>query len=128
MKSFDTLRVLIADDSLMIRQQLQHLVSELSFAEIVDEAASADAAVAGAMAHDPDVVVLDIEMPGGGITALRRIKERKPQMRVMMLTNHAGPYYEKVCRRAGADYFLDKTIEFDQVPTVLAGIAGANHQ
>ena len=112
----------------MIRQQLQHLVSELNFAEIVDEAASADAAVAGAMAHDPDVVVLDIEMPGGGITALRRIKERKPQMRVMMLTNHAGPYYEKVCRRAGADYFLDKTIEFDQVPTVLAGIAGANHQ
>ncbi|MCB0718291.1 MAG: response regulator [Bacteroidetes bacterium] len=112
----------------MIRQQLQHLVSELNFAEIVDEAASADAAVAGAMAHDPDVVVLDIEMPGGGITALRRIKERKPQMRVMMLTNHAGPYYEKVCRRAGADYFLDKTIEFDQVPTVLAGIAGANNQ
>lgn len=118
-----TLTVLVADDSDMIRQALQRVLRPLPYIAEVDEAVTADETVASTMETRPDVVVLDIGMPGSGIAALRRIKCDAPDTKVVMLTNHAGPYYERVCRKAGADFFLDKSIEFERVPAVLARIA-----
>ncbi len=116
------LRVLLADDSAALRRQLADRLNALSFAEVVGEADTAISAIEGVAEKNPDVVVLDIEMPGSGIQALKQIKRTHPETCILMLTNHAGSYYKKVCLKTGADFFLDKSLEFDKVPEVLANL------
>ena len=117
------LRILIADDSEVLRDSLRALIGPLAYAEIVAEAETAGEAVRKVKEQAPDVAVLDIEMPGSGIRALKQIKADFPDVHVIMLTNHAGPYYRKVCLQAGADLFLDKSMEFEKVPGMLAEMA-----
>lgn len=117
------LRILIADDSEILRESLRALIGPLAYADIVAEVATAGEAVRKVEELKPDVAVLDIEMPGSGIRALKQIKAEYPGVHVIMLSNHAGPYYRKVCLRAGADHFLDKSMEFEKVPGVLAEMA-----
>ena len=116
------LRVLIADDSDIVRQHLRDLLAAYAYTEVVGEAATTRDALLLAEAAEPDVVILDIAMPGSGIRALKAFKQQPAPPRVVMLTNHAGPYYRKVCLDAGADFFLDKSIEFDRIPEVLEEI------
>ena len=118
-------RVLIADDSEVLRSHLHGLLDDLDCIDLVAEADSAMTALEQVDVVDPDVVVLDIEMPGGGIRALQAIKRSHPDTFVMMLTNHAGTFYRKVCLNAGADYFVDKAMEFETVPDVIASLAKA---
>jgi DNA-binding NarL/FixJ family response regulator len=56
---------------------------------------------------------------GSGIDALKYIKRSAPQTEVIMLTNHANPFYQRACIRAGARYFFDKSTEFKRVSEVL---------
>src|SRR2546423_15276142 len=68
----------------------------------------------------PDFVVLDISLPGGnGMQVLERIKTSNPALRVIMLTNFAFEQYRRRCAELGADYFFDKSNEFDKVLEVL---------
>lgn len=123
MTTLKPVRVLLADDSAALRRQLADRLSELSYAQVVGEADTAQSTIDGVAKKHPDVVVLDIEMPGSGIQALKTIKREYPKTRILMLTNHAGSYYKKVCLKTGADFFLDKSLEFDKVPDVLAELA-----
>jgi CheY-like chemotaxis protein len=68
----------------------------------------------------PDVVILDIRMPGGnGIEVLREVKKMTPAPQVIMLTNFAYAQYRKKCEEAGADFFFDKSTEFEKLPQAL---------
>jgi len=68
----------------------------------------------------PDVVILDVRMPGGsGIDVLQTIKQDRTGPMVIILTNYPYPGYRQKCLEAGADFFLDKSTEFDQIPTLL---------
>jgi DNA-binding NarL/FixJ family response regulator len=68
----------------------------------------------------PDVVILDIRMPGGsGIDVLRQIKRDGIGPMVIILTNYPYPGYRQRCLQAGADFFLDKSVEFDQIPALV---------
>jgi DNA-binding NarL/FixJ family response regulator len=118
-----TIRVLIADDSAQLRSQLLAMLAESENVQVVGEAADANHAISLTAQHHPAIVVLDIAMPGSGIHALRNIKQQFPQTHVVMLTNHAGPYYKKICLRAGADDFVDKSLEFENVPDVIQAFA-----
>ncbi len=68
-------------------------------------------------------MLLDIQMPGSGVKALRYLTRYHPGVDVVMLTNHAEAFYERICKEAGASYFLDKSMEFDQLPDVLEAIS-----
>lgn len=116
------LRILIADDSELLRRTFSDQMNALSYAEVVSEVGTAQDAIQATDRMEPDVVVLDIEMPGSGIQALKRIRARHETLPIIMLTNHADPFYKEICLREGADYFLDKSIEFERVPDVLADI------
>ncbi len=71
----------------------------------------------------PDVVLLDISLPGvGGVDVLKEIKREHAHTKVIMITGHYEQYYRKICRRAGADYFFNKTTEFEKIPHVLISI------
>ena len=125
------MKVFIADDSEIVRKHLVAMLSEMEGVEIAGQAEDSREAVDSISRSKPDVVVLDIRMPGGGgIQALELIKKAMPQMIVIMLTNYPEPQYRQKCLQAGAEYFFDKSTEFEKVREVLSGFIaykGANH-
>ena len=93
---------------------------DLPEVDVVGQAEDAPGSVDAICRTRPDVVILDIRMPGGsGIEVLRRLKQVAPAPRVIMLTNFAYEQYRRRCEEAGADFFLDKSTEFDQIPLAL---------
>jgi DNA-binding NarL/FixJ family response regulator len=108
--------VFIADDSLIVREHLVTLLDELAGIEIVGQAEHVAEAISAIQSLQPDVVILDIRMPGGsGIDVLRHIKQDGVGPMVIILTNYPFPGYRQRCLQAGADFFLDKSTEFDQI-------------
>lgn len=85
-----TYRILVVDDHEVVRLGLRTLLSNQPDFVVVDEAASADEAVEKSLQHNPDVVVMDIRMPGkNGIEACREIKSQLPEAQIIMLTSYA---------------------------------------
>lgn len=117
------LKILIADDSDVMRDRLRELISEVPGMEIVGEAANGTEALAASKRLEPDVVILDIRMPGGnGIDTLRAIKGRRPAPVVIMLTAFPYPQHRQRCLEAGAEHFFDKSTEFNRVAEALAAL------
>ncbi len=118
------LRVLVADDSSLLRRLLRDAIEEVEGVEVVAEAPDGITAVVEARKHSPGVVVLDLQMPViNGLTALPLILSRPPRPCVIVLTNHAGAAYRDACLAAGADHFFDKSSEVDRVLDVLRQLA-----
>lgn len=70
--------------------------------------------------HLPRIAVLDINLPGkNGIELLQAIRALHGKVTVIMLTNQAGDHYRKLAQESGADYFLDKSNDFEQLPGLL---------
>ena len=114
------LKVFITDDSAIVRERLVTMVLALPEITVVGQAQDAPEAVDAIGRTRPDVVILDIRMPGSnGIDVLRRLKKMQPAPKVIMLTNYAYQQYRKTCEAAGADFFFDKSTEFDQIPQAL---------
>lgn len=115
-----TLRVFIADDSVLVRERLQARLAEMDGVELVGQSGNAPEAIEAIRRLRPDVAILDIRMPGGnGIDVLKAVKQSDALLVVIMLTAFAYPQYRTKCLAAGADYFFDKAIEFDDALRVL---------
>ncbi len=85
-----TYRILVVDDHEIVRLGLRTLLSNQPDFTVVDEAGSAEEAVEKTVLHNPDIVVMDIRMPGkNGIDACREIKQKLPNVHVLMLTSFA---------------------------------------
>ena len=120
-------RVFLVEDSAIIRERLLQLLAGLDGVTVVGGADNAVDAIAGIVAAAPDVVVLDIKLKNGsGIDVLKRIKKRLPSVTVIMLTNYATSEYRRTCLDAGAEYFLDKTNEFENLRGILHGLRHDN--
>jgi two-component system, NarL family, response regulator DevR len=118
------LKVVIADDSLIIRERLVTMLDELAGVEIIGQAEDVAEAIRAIRHLQPDAVILDIHMPGGsGLDVLRTIKQDKLKPRVIILTNYSYAGYRQKFLQAGADFFLDKSAEFDQIPALLSGLS-----
>ncbi len=116
-RSNQNLKVFIADDSLVVREHLVTMLDELPRIAIVGQAETVTEAINGILELQPDVVILDIRMPGGsGIDVLCNIKQDGVGPIVIILTNYPFSGYRQKCLQAGADFFLDKSTEFDQIP------------
>ena len=120
------IKVFLADDSLIVREHLVTMLKEITEVEIVGQAENVADAINGIEKLQPDLVILDIRMPGGsGIDVLENIKQEERRPWVMILTNYPYFGYRQRCLNAGADYFLDKSTEFDQIPIVVEKLAQA---
>ena len=105
----DRLRVLIADDHPLFRKGMRALVEALPAMEVVGEAATGDEAVALAAALAPDVIVMDLQMPGGsGLAATRAILNASPHIRVLMVTFSEDTESVFTALRAGARGYVLK--------------------
>ena len=95
-------------------------LSQIEGIKMVSQAKNAAEAIAAFQQFSPEVAILDIQMPdGSGIDVLAHIKKASPQTIVIMLTNYPLPPFRKRCLEAGADYFFDKSTEFEKVVDVL---------
>lgn len=104
------IRVLLADDHAVVRQGLARLLKEHRGIEIVGEAADGAAAVELACSLRPDVVIMDVAMPGlGGIEATRRLRDRAPSVRVIGLSMFEELHQADAMRQAGAVDYLVKS-------------------
>ena len=104
----------LADEAFIAERTEGYDELEALVAEYTPEKAEA---ISGIRIIQPDVVILDIRMPGGtGIDVLQTIKQDEVTPMVIILTNYPYPGYRQKCLQAGADFFLDKSAEFDQIP------------
>lgn len=103
------IRVVLADDHLIVRQGLRALLEAPGGFEIVAEASDGAEALEAVERTTPDAVLLDLSMPGlNGLEALRRIKEMRRPPKVLVLSMHATNEYVRAALRAGADGYLVK--------------------
>ncbi|EEF57195.1 response regulator transcription factor [Pedosphaera parvula] len=115
------LRVLVADDSAAIRDSLSSLISRLSDVEIVGLARTGLEAYELIQSLNPDVVTLDIRMPGmSGIQVLEAIKKQQLEVTVIVLTGLAEMEYRRKCTDLGAKFFFHKSTEFEKLIEVLS--------
>jgi len=103
------IRILVVDDHAVVREGLRHVLTAEHGLEVVAEAGDAAAGLAKARELAPDVILLDITMPGiTGLDALARFKADAPGARVLLLTMHDHGEYVVEAIRAGADGYLLK--------------------
>jgi two-component system response regulator DegU len=103
------LRVLIADSDPSVRERVKRVLGRA--VGIVGEADGGDAAVQLALDYQPDVVLMDITLPmNGGIDATHRIKQERPETKVILLTVHDEEAYLSATGKSGADAFLPKRL------------------
>ncbi len=114
-----SIRIVVADDHPIFRQGLARSIGESADFEVVGEAATADEAVALVAACVPDVALLDISMPGGGIAAARRIVRDHPSVRVAMLTASEADHDVMAAMQAGAIGYVLKGVSAAELLDVL---------
>ena len=106
------IRVLIADDHAVVRQGLRTFLELQDDIEVVADVADGEAALQAAEEHEPDVVLMDLVMPGGGgVEAIRALREARPEARVLVLTSFLDDDKVFPAVRAGAAGYLLKDVE-----------------
>lgn len=116
------MKVFIVEDSPAVRERLVEMIREVEGVEVVGEAGSFDAAVAGITTTLPDVAILDIKLAddgGSGIDVLNRVKRLLPELKAIVLSNYATPQHVKASADTGAEYFLDKSADFERISEIL---------
>ena len=118
------LNILLIDDTLIVLQRLQCLLSELKQVSRTESVMSAEEALVLLDNYEPDIMVLDINMPGiNGIEMLKKLPFKQIMKPVIiMLTNNTLSGYRDECIRLGADYFLDKSRDFQMIPAIVEKI------
>ena len=116
-----SLQVVIVDDSVVIRQRLVSLLEETHGVDVAGVATDGFEGLETVQKLHPDVVILDIRMPGmGGIEFLEALQgDNELSPTVIVLTNFPYPAYRKRCQELGAEYFFDKSTEFAAAVEVL---------
>lgn len=113
-------KVFVVEDSALVRERLIEMIREVDGVDVVGEADSYGTAVAGIMATHPDVAILDISLAeGNGIEVLAHVKPRLPGLRGIVLTNYNSPQHLRASADAGAEYFLDKSVDFERITDIL---------
>ncbi len=118
----NTISILIMDDAPYVRHLIAAELSNLQGVKNIYEAGNPSIALHIIWAQAPEIIILDINVPSeifkgvhytNGIDVIRTVKQHLPTSAVVMLSNNSNEYYRRECKKAGADFFFDKTTEFD---------------
>ncbi len=121
------MKVFVVEDSAAVRERLIDMVREIEDVDVVGEAGTYGAAVAGIINTRPDVAILDIRLAddaGSGIDVLNEVRKGLPAIKAIILSNYTTPQHLKASADAGAEYFLDKSRDFERIPGILKEMKG----
>ncbi len=120
----ETIKVVLAEDHTIVRQGLRSILEQHAGIEVIAEAENGREAVRIAEQMKPDVVLMDFSMPGlNGLEATRQIKQRVPDVKVLVLTRHANREYIESILRAGASGYLIKKSAADRLIIAIQSVA-----
>jgi len=118
-------RVLIAEDHALLRQGLRSLLSSDPEIEVVGEATNGRDAIKATGVLTPDLVLMDLSMPGtNGTEAIAEIKRRYPVTRILVLTVHKAEEYIRATLQAGADGYVLKDASFTELVIAVKSVLG----
>lgn len=124
MEAATPVRVVLADDHAVVRKGIREFLEEAPDITVVAEAANGRQALDAVAEHDPDVAVLDIQMPDvSGIEATRRIKAQFPDIAVLILTAYDDDPYVFALIQAGASGYVLKTADPDDLVDAVRAVA-----
>jgi DNA-binding NarL/FixJ family response regulator len=123
------LRILLADDHVTVRHGLKLIIDGQTDMKVVAEASDGEAAIRSALKLKPDVIVMDISMPGmTGLVATRKLKQLRPDVAIVMLTRHSDDAYLQELLRAGvAGYVLKQSPPAELLQAIRAAAAGGQY-
>src|SRR5262249_45233484 len=122
-RNMGKIRVLIADDHAIVRTGLRLLISSQQGMEVVGEATDGHEALRQAREANPDVLTLDLTMPGGGLKALERRRQECPETRVLVLTMHEDPSYLRAALAAGGSGYVVKSAVDGELLAAIRSVA-----
>ena len=118
--SLKNINILLVDDSVTIITRMKEILSEIKCVKSIDTATDGVEAYTKITKSQPHLVLLDINMPiKNGIELLKEIKQNFPKVKVIMVTNQSVEYYKPICIEMGAEYFIDKSTEFELIPNII---------
>ena len=122
-------RIMLADDHRLVRSALRRLLEAGGGMEVVAEAGDVEETVRKVEAYKPDVLVLDVDIPGGsGLEAIPRLLEISPRTAIVVLTMHSVPQFARVALRCGARGFvLKEAADTELVDAVRAALDGRGY-
>ena len=123
------LRILLADDHVTVRHGLKLLIEAQADMKVVAEASDGATAILQALELNPDVIVMDISMPGmNGLVATRKLKQQHPHAVIVTLTRHGDEAYLQELLRAGASgYVLKQSAPSELLQAIRATAAGGQY-
>ena len=118
------IRLVLADDHGLLRAGIARLIEDQPDLEVVAQAASADEAIEAVVRSQPDVLVLDLSMPGGnGMQTIATLRKRAPQTKVLVLTMHNNPAYVRATLGAGCSGYVVKTVSDEEMLAAVRSVA-----
>ena len=110
------IKVMLVDDHDLVRTGIKRLLEDHPNIKIVGEATSGEQALDQVTENDPDVVLMDINMPGiGGLEATRKLLQRKPKLKIIVVTMHEDDMFAQHLLKAGAMGYLTKGAKVDEI-------------
>ncbi len=111
----EAIRVLLVDDHHVVREGLRRILELENRMQVIGDARSGEEAIAKAVSLSPDVIIMDLKMPGmDGITTTREIKQKMPEVNILMLTLYAEDFVKQAIE-AGASGYLLKDSDCEQI-------------
>lgn len=115
--------LLIIDGSKLILKRLMSILKEANPLNLILTALNYNEAIEILEKRKTDIVLLDIQLTDKrGIELLHFIKKQFPDIRVIVQTNLISDYYQNLCKKAGAEHFIDKSRDFDKIPELIAAL------
>lgn len=115
------MRVVIADDSFLIRERLQEMLGKFNQVEVVGSLKNGAEALKALQTLKPELAIIDIKMPGlSGLEILTEIRKENKALIFVILTLYSTDYYQQMALDGGADFFFSKVDDFEKVSTLVA--------
>ncbi|MFZ6846796.1 response regulator [Undibacterium sp. RuRC25W] len=114
------MNLFIVEDSVLIQNRLIRFVEEVPGIHVIGVSGDIESAFERVLNSETDAIILDLQLgTGNGLQLLKSIKQRKPLVKIVVLTNHSTDDNRQHAMRAGADGFLDKSTDFERIPDFL---------
>lgn len=124
MSGANNIRVMLVDDHAVVRAGYKFLLENVDDIDVIAEASNGKEAVSQFLQHDPDIVVMDLNMPGvGGLEAIRRIKSKQPEAKILVFTMHENTVFVERALQAGVAGYISKNSSPEVLVTAIHKIA-----